>query len=324
MKRRQLLLALGTAGIAPRLVFAQAARKAVVVLYAGEEEDEEAAKRPFFDEMRRLGWTEGANIAYERHYGRGTREYMAGLAKSAASREPDLIYVTAANLALAVAKETRTVPVVFTAVSDPVAAGLVASLARPGGNVTGAFQSAAGLVRPRLELMREAFPQDKRFAVLLDRQATDYAPQKAAHEEAARAIGLALAIVEFTNVEAVERQLANFRRQGIAAAKLTPSVALGARRREIAEHAARNKVALVAHNREWAEAGALLTYGPESAEVLRRSAAIADRVLKGARPAETPVAEANKTELIVNRRTARQLGLALPQALVRRADRVID
>lgn len=324
MRRRKLLVLLGTAGCAPRLALGQAARKTVVVLFAGDEEDEEPAKRPFFEEMRRLGWSEGANIAYERFYGRGTREYMVGLAKSAASRAPDLIYVTAANLALAVAQETKSVPVVFSAVSDPVRAGLVQSLARPGGNVTGAFQSAADLVRRRLELMREAFPAGKRFAVLLDRRATDFAQQKAAHEEAAREIGLPLALVEFNNVEVVERQLANFRRQGIAAAKLTPSVALAARRREIAEHAARNRVALVAHNREWAEAGALLTYGPESADVLRRSAAIADRVLKGAPPAETPVAEASKVELVVNRRTASALDLVLPRQLLARADRVID
>jgi putative ABC transport system substrate-binding protein len=324
MKRRQLLALLGTAGLAPRAALSQPAKKAVVVLFAGEEEDEAPAKRPFFDEMRRLGWSEGDNIVYERHYGKGTREYMAGLAKVAASRAPDLIYVTAANLALAVAQETQSVPVVFTAVAHPVSAGLVKSLERPGGNVTGAFQSAARLVRARLELLREAFPLEKRFAVLLDRRATDFASQKAAHEDAARGIGLPLSVVEYTNVEVIERQLANFRRQGIAAAQITPSVALAARRREIAEHAARNKVALVAHNREWAEAGALLTYGPQSADVLQRSAAVADRVLRGAPPAETPVVEATKVELVVNRKAAAALGLALPRPLLARADRLIE
>src|SRR5688572_3332436 len=288
MNRRHLVLSLGAAAVLPWRALAQPARKTVVVLFAGEEDDEEPAKRPFFEEMRRLGWTEGGNVAYERYYGRGTREYMVELAKSAASRAPDLIYCTASNLALAVVSETKSVPVVFTAVSDPVRSGLVASLARPGGNATGAWQASAGLVQKRLELMREAFPGQKRYGVLLARRSVDYAGQKAAHEGAARALKLQLELAEFTNFEAVAKHLANFRRQGVGAVKTSPSVALAARRREVAETALRNKVALLGHNAEWTEAGALLSYGPDTAEVLRRSAGLADRVLKGARPADMP------------------------------------
>jgi putative tryptophan/tyrosine transport system substrate-binding protein len=323
MNRRHLVLSLGAAAVLPWRVLGQPARKTVVVLFAGEEDDEEPAKRPFFDEMRRLGWIEGGNVEYERHYGRGTREYMVGLAKSAASRAPDLIYCTASNLALAVVAETKSVPVVFTAASDPVRSGLVASLSRPGGNATGAWQASASLVQKRIELMREAFPGQKRYGVLLDRRAVDHAHQKAAHEEASRALKLQLELAEFTNFEAVAKHLANFRRQGIGAAKTSPSVALAARRREVAETAVRNKVGLLGHNAEWTEVGALLSYGQDSAEVLRRSAGLADRVLKGARPADTPVVEANRVELVVNQRTAAALGLTLPQALVRRADRVV-
>ena len=323
MNRRHLVLALGAAGMAPWLALSQAPRKTVVVLFAGEEDDEEPAKRPFFDEMRRLGWTEGGNIAYERYYGRGTREYMVGLAKSAASREPDLIYCTASNLALAVVSETKSVPVVFTAASDPVRSGLVASLSRPGGNATGAWQASASLVQKRVELLREALPGQNRYGVLLDRRAVDYAGQKAAHEQAARALKVQLELAEFTNFEAVAKHLANFRRQDIVAAKTSPSVALAARRREVADTALRNKVALLGHNAEWTEAGALLSYGPDTAEVLRRSAGLADRVLKGAKPADTPVVEASRVELVVNQKTAAALGLALPQALVKRADRLI-
>jgi putative ABC transport system substrate-binding protein len=323
MNRRHLVLSLGAAALVPWRALGQPARKAVVVLFAGEEEDEEPAKRPFFDEMRRLGWAEGGNVDYERHYGRGTREYMVGLAKSAASRAPDLIYCTASNLALAVLSETKSVPVVFTASTDPVRIGLVASHARPGGNATGAWQSAASLVHKRVELMREAFPGQKRYGVLLDRRAVDYAGQKAAHVEAARALKLQLELAEFTNFEAVAKHLANFRRQGIGIAKTTPSVALAARRREVSDTALRNRIALLGHNAEWTAAGALLSYGPDPAEVLRRSAGVADRVLKGARPADTPVLEANRVELVVNQRTAGALGVALPPALVKRADRVI-
>ena len=324
-KRRELLGALGAGLIAPRLVFAQAGRKvSVVVLFAGEEEDDEPATRVFFDEMRRLGWAEGANIAYDRLHGRGTREYMEGLAKSAASGKPDLIYATATSIALAVVKESDSVPVVFTASSDPVAAGLVVSLARPGGNATGAYQAPGDAVQKRLELVRQAFPRLKRIGVLLDRRSVDYARQKTVHQDTARLTGLELAVVEFTNYEAVAKHLANFRRDGIVAVELTPSVTLLARRREVAEAALRNRIALVGHRVEWAEAGAVLSYGADVADALRRSAVIADRILKGARPADTPVQLATKFEMVVNQRSAKALGLAVAEEVLRRADRVIE
>src|SRR5512138_1755831 len=140
--RRKFLLAAGGAAVASRLAWAQARSKALVALFPGEEEDDQPAAQPFFDELRRRGWVEGTNIDYERLYGRGAREYMEGLAKSAASREPDVIYASTAALALAVVKETDSVPVVFTSASDPVASGLVSSLTVPAGNATGAYQSA--------------------------------------------------------------------------------------------------------------------------------------------------------------------------------------
>jgi len=315
---------MGAGLLAGPLAFAQTGRKfSVAVLFAGEEQDDEPAMRPFFEEMRRLGWSESTNLAYERHYGRGTREYMEGLAKSAAGRGPDLIYATTANIAQLVLKETS-IPVVFTAVSDPVAAGLVSSLEKPGGNATGAFPSAAGVVRKRLELVRAAFPRVKRFGLVLDRRSTDYLRQKGAHEDSARLLGLELAVAEFVNFEAVARLFANFRKQEVTAAVLTPSVALLARRREVVATALRNRVALAAHRVEWAEAGAVMTYGAEITETLKRSAAIVDRILRGVRPADIPVEQTTKFELVVNRRTANALGLAVPLTLLRQADRIIE
>src|SRR5262245_38993921 len=140
--RRTLLGGLAASLLLPRLALAQSPRKAVVVLFAGEEEDDGPATQPFFEEMRRLGWVEGTNVDYERFFGRGTREYMEGLAKSAAGLTPDLVYATTAATALAVMKASDSVPVVFNTASDPVTAGLVASLARPARNATGVFQPA--------------------------------------------------------------------------------------------------------------------------------------------------------------------------------------
>jgi len=316
---------MGGALLASRLAWGQARRMAVVALFAGEEEDDQPAAQPFFDELRRRGWVEGTNIDYERAYGRGTREYMEGLAKSAASREPDLIYASTATIALAVLKETRSVPVVFTSASDPVASGLVASLRTPGRNATGAYQSAGDGLRRRVQLVGQIIPDVKRVGLVLDRRATEAARQRKLHQEAVRTLpGVHLSVSEFTNFEAVAKVLANFRREGVQAVFLSPSVTLLGRRRDVAETAMRNRLPLVAHRLEWAEAGALLTYGPDVSDALRRSAAIADRVLRGAKPGETPVEQAKRFELIVNKRSAMALGLAVPDDVLKAADRVIE
>jgi len=311
--------------MAPGLAWAQARRIALVALFPGEEEDDQPAAQPFFDELRRRGWVEGTNIDYERLYGRGAREYMEGLAKSAASREPDLIYANTAAIALAVVKETDSVPVVFTSASDPVSSGLVSSLRRPARNATGAYQSAGDGLGRRVQLLRQVVPGATRVGLLLDRLATESARQRTLHEEALRgAPGVQLSVSEFTNFEAVAKLLANFRREGVQAVFLSPSVTLLGRRREVVEIAMRNKVALVAHRLEWAEAGAVFTYGPDVTDALRRSAAIADRVLRGAKPAETPVERASRYELIINNRSAKALGVTVPASLLKTAERVIE
>ena len=323
--RRIFLLAAGGAAVAPRLAWAQARRMALVALFPGEEDDDQPAGQPFFDEMRRRGWVEGTNIEYERLYGRGTREYMEGLAKTAAGRVPDLIYASTAAIALAVLKETDSVPVVFTSASDPVASGLVSSLGKPAGNATGAYQSAGDGLRRRLQLLRQVMPEVKRVGLMVDRRATESARQRTLHEDAIRAVpGLSLSVSEFTNFEAVAKLLANFRREGVQAVFLSPSVTLLGRRRDVAESAMRNKLPLIGHRLEWAEAGAILTYGPDVTDTLRRSAALADRVLRGAKPAEMPVVQASRFELIVNQRSAKALGVSVPPDVLKTADRVIE
>ncbi len=225
----------------------------MVVLFAGESEEDEPAARSFFDEMRRLGWVEGTNITYERLEGRGEREYVEGLARSAAGR-----------------------------------------------------------------------PGLKRFGLLLDRRAPDSSRQETMYQDAARRVGLDLMTEKFTNFEAVAKIFANLRRAGIVAVGLTPSYTLIARRREVVETAVRNRLALIGHRSEWAAVGALMTYGAEVADALRRSAGIADRILKGVKPADIAVEQATKAELVVNQRTAKTLGITIPDSVLRRADRVIE
>lgn len=323
--RRALLAAIGVSLAAPRAAWAQPARQArVVVLFAGDAEDDEPAVRPFFDEMRRLGWVEDRNIAYERLSGRGMRDYLEQLVSVAADRGPDLIFATSASIALAAIKVTDKLPVVFTTTSDPVTSGLVASLARPGRNATGVQRASGNVVARRFALLKEARPGVGRIGYLLDRRAPDYERQKQAHQDAAQRAKLELSLAEFTNYEAVAKLLAGFRRDGVTVVVVGSSLTLFARRRDIGMFAARNGLALVAHRVEWADAGALLTYGADIADSLRRGARIASRILKGAQPAAIAVEQSEKFELVLNLKTAGALGLTLPAALLKRAHRVID
>ena len=325
MTTRRALLGLAGAGLVlPFALRAQAARKNVVALFAGEEEDDEPASKPFFEEMRRLGWSEGVNITYERLYGKGTREYIANLVKAAASRETDLIYAATATIAQQLIKEGGPTPIVFTSAAHPVRAGLVSSLEKPGGNATGAFQATVEIVRRRLMLAREAFPQFKHLGVLVDRRAADYPRQRELHEEDGKRVGFSVSIGEFTNFEAVPKAIAQFRRAGIRLVAVSPSVMLLARRRDVAEFAALARVALIGHRIEWAEAGAVMTFGADVGETLTRSARVADRVLRGARAADTPVQQATRLELAVNAKAAAAVGLQIPAPLWDRADRKID
>ena len=321
--RRAVLGAMGAGLFAPRCLFAQAKIQTVAVLYAGESDDDEPAAKPFFEQMARSGWVEGKNITYDRHSGKGTRQYLATMASIAADREPDLIYATAASLALAVLKEASAPPMVFTTMADPVVAGLVDSLGKPGRNATGVLQMVGDAAPTRFKLVRQTLPQLKRMGAIFDRSGQEYQARKAAHEKAALAVGLELVSAEFTNFEAIARILANFKRAGITAAEVTASFLLIGRRREVANLAALNGIALVAHRAEWADAGAVLTYGVDIAESHRRAARIADRILKGAKASAIPVERVQKFELVINTRTASTLGLQIPKPVLQRADRVI-
>jgi putative ABC transport system substrate-binding protein len=325
MNKRRLLLGLIGSGVAlPGLLLAQAARvPTVAVLYIGESEEEEAAAKPFFDAMARLGWIEGKTIAYDRHGGKGARPHLETMAGRASGAEPDLVFATTVTLALALQNENPELPMVFVSMTDPVAAGLVASLAKPGRNATGAYQPQGDAAHRRIVLVRQAMPGLKRMGAVFDRNSVDYQMRRASHERFARAAGVGLVSVEFTNFEAIAKIFAQFRRDGIRVAEVTPSFLLTGRRREVVQLAERNEIALVAHRAEWADAGAILSYGVDIGEHYRRAAMLANRILKGAKPGSLPVERPNRLELVVNPKAALALGIALPKALLKQANRVI-
>jgi putative tryptophan/tyrosine transport system substrate-binding protein len=313
------------AGIAaPRLLFAQDAKLVTVaVLFIGDSDDDELAAKPFFDAMTRFGWTEGKNINYDRHSGKGTRQYLDTMVSNAADAEPNLIFATTASLATAVMKEAKAVPVVFATMADPVAANLVTSLAKPGGNATGVYQIPGHADVKRYKLVRELLPSLTRLGIVFDRSNPDLEGRKAEHAKAAAAAGFELSVAEITNFEAIAKVLAQFKRDKIVAAMMTPSFALTGRRREVGSLAERNGVALIAHRSEWADAGAVLTYGVDTGEGYRRAAAIVNRILKGAKPAEIAVDLPNRFELVANQRAGIALGIAVPKTILKRASRVI-
>ena len=329
IRRRALLGMLAAVGswsvLPPRLALAQAARmRTVAVLFIGESDDEEVAARPFFEKMAKLGWVEGKTVAYDRHSGKGARPYLETLASNAAGGQPDLIVATTGTLAMAVAKESESLPIVFITMSDPVAARLVDSLKRPGRNATGAFQVQGDAAAKRFQLVHQALPGLKRMGAVFDRNMTDYRERRASHENIARAHGVQLVAMEFTNFEAIAKIFAQFKRDGILVVEITPSFALTGRRREAVQLAELNGIALVAHRAEWADAGAILTYGVDIGENYRRAARLADRILKGAKPADLPVETPNRLELVANQKAALALGISLPKSILAHANRVIS
>ena len=324
VKRRTLLGALGAGVIAPRALFAQGKIPTVAVLYAGDLDDDEPVVRPFFEQMTLIGWIEGKNIVYDRHSGTGTRQYLETMVSNAAGRAPDLVLATTASLATAVLKERPALPMVFVTMADPVAGGLVATLAKPGRNATGSYQVLGDAAAKRFAFVRQAMPELKRMGAVFDRNVIDDAARRADHEKLARAAGIELSSVEFTNFEAIAKIFAQFKRDGIRVAEMTPSFALTGRRREAALLAQRNEIALVAHRAEWADAGAILTYGVDVGENYRRAAALANRILKGAKPGDLSVELPKRVELVLNTKAAHALGIALPKSLLQQASRVIS
>lgn len=331
MNRRRFLIFSAALSVTALLAFAPLAaraqggkKKRVVVLFAGKPEADVPATAPFFRELQRAGWVEGRNIVYEHLFAGGSREKVAELAKVAAAQRPDLIVAPTALAAISASQATKTIPIVFSTVSDPTVVGLAASLARPEANATGTFQIQTDLVAKRFEMLREALPKVKRVGVVLEGVGVDQAVQRERHLDAGRRSGLEVSIGSFMKFDDIPGVLAGLKREGVEVLTVGSSFTLIGLRTQFAEMTRQAGIPLIAHRVEWAEAGAVLTYGADVGHTLRRTAQIAHRILNGARPAETPIEQASRFELVVNLRAAKEYGLALPKLFLARADRVIE
>lgn len=324
-RRRLVLLGAGLALIASAASAqpATAPRRVGVFMPAPRGQDE-AMTEPFYDELRKLGWIEGRNMAYDRVFGDDRMETMPARAAELVARGPEIIVAIGPTPSSAVKQATSTIPIVFVVVVDPVAAGLVASLARPGGNVTGVTQSIAESLAPkRVELLREIVPGLKRLGVLGNRLDPGSLSDQAALAPVAGALGLSLVVADATDPSQFDASVQRLIEQRVQAIIVANGIAVS-RRAQMMGLANRARIPVVGFNAPMAEAGALLSFGPSISDQIRRSAQLVDKLLRGAKPADVPVEAGSVLELVVNRKSARALGLTMPQSLLLQASRIID
>lgn len=279
----------------------------------------------FRQEMRRLGYTEGRNLAIEYRSADGQFDRLPTLAAELVGLNVDVIASSVTQATLAAMKATETIPIVMIAVSDPVASGLVASFARPGANVTGTSTASAETIGKQLDLLRELRPKASRLGVLWNPANTVYQKQAIAEvRAAAKKLKIGLQIVEARSPDAFDRAFGTVAGQHVDALLILGDPVFGANVAQLAELGVKHRLLTLSGPREYAEHGLLMTYGPSFGEAHRLAAVYVDRILKGARPADLPVEQVRKFELVLNARTARALGVSLPQSLVARADEVVQ
>ena len=312
----------------PRAARAQPAARTARIGYlspslAAAAQNHEAFRRG----LRDLGYVEGRDVTIEYRDADGRPERFSALAAELVARKVDVIVAPTTLAALAARKATTSVPIVFATAGDPVSTGLVTGLARPGGNATGLSIIAPELVAKRLELLTQVVPGVSRVAVLWqpgamgERMDTDMLKEA---DVAARALGLRLQRVEARGPADLDRAFADMTRARAGAVSVLGSTMFSNERRRLVELTARSRLPAVYTSREFVEAGDLMAYGPNVPDMYRRAAGYVDRILKGTAPAELPVEQASKFELVINLRTARALGLTIPPSLLQRADQVIE
>jgi putative ABC transport system substrate-binding protein len=289
----------------------------------------------FLQGLSDLGYVEGRNVVIEYRDAEGKAERLPALAAELVAVKVDVILAGSTIAALAAKQVTRTLPIVFAAAGDPVMSGLVPSLARPAGNVTGLSLLAPELVGKRLELLKQAVPGVTRVAVLWEPGAfgegTDKDKLKGAEGQlrtgadvAARALGVQLQFVEARGQADFDRAFSDMTKARAEALTVLPSGMFIGQRRRLVDLAAKNRLPAVYQSRESVDAGGLMSYGPNFADLFRRAATYVDKILKGAKPADLPVEQPTKFDLVINLKTAKGLGLTIPPSLLARADEIIQ
>jgi putative ABC transport system substrate-binding protein len=326
MRRREFISLFGAAAMRPLAARAQQLERirriGVLMNVAADDAEGQARIAAFLQALQQLGWSDGRNVRIDYRWAAGDTGRFHRYAEELLALVPDVILASATPSVQALQQATRTVPIVFAIVADPVGAGFVDSLARPGGNVTGFTPFEYGMSGKWLELIKELAPRVTRVAVLRD--LTIGLGQLGAIQSVAPSLGIELRPVNVRDADEIERSIAAFAQGSNGALIVTASTSAIIHRELITTLAARNKLPAVYYTRYWVAGGGLMSYGPDFRDQFRRAAGYVDRILKGEKPADLPVQQPTKYELVINLKTAKALGLTVPDSLLARADEVIE
>jgi putative tryptophan/tyrosine transport system substrate-binding protein len=328
LRRREFVFTLGGAAaawpLAARAQQGDQMRRVGVLMNTVENPDQQASLAAFQQGLQQRGWTDGRNIRVDTRWAGGQAPELRRHAAELVALAPDVILATGAAGMAPLLEATRTIPIVFVSVVDPVGAGFIDSLARPGGNATGFLQLEYTLSGKWLELLKEIAPAVKRVAVLRDPGITAGIGQFAVIQSVAPALGLEVSAINLRYAEEIERAVAAFARTPNGGLILTASALSVVHRELIIALAARYNLPTVYYRRVFAATGGLISYGYDIVDHFRRAAGYVDRILNGEKPAELPVQAPTEYELVINLKTAKALGLTVPDALLARADEVIE
>ena len=329
MRRREFISLIG--GVAATWPLAARAQQAermrrIGVLHSGAADDPhiQARNTAFLQALQQLGWTEGRNIRLDIRWAAADAERIRKYVAELVAFAPDVILATGSSTVGPLLQATRSIPIVFTLVPDPIGAGFVDNLGRPGGNATGFMLFEYGIGGKFLELLKQIAPGVSRAAVLRDPGITAGIGQFAAVQTAAPSLGIEIMPVNMRDTSEIENGITTFARSANGGLVVTGSPLAVLHRNLIITLAARHKLPAVYFEREFAVDGGLISYGPNFIDQFRVAAGYVDRILKGEKPAELPVQAPTKYELVINLKTAKALGLTVPPSLLARADEVIE
>jgi putative tryptophan/tyrosine transport system substrate-binding protein len=322
MRRREVITLLGSAAAWPVASLAQQPSKMRRIGFLGTSTSAVMSQwtAAFVQRLRELGWIEGRDIAIEYRYAEGRNERFAEIAAEFVELKVDII-VTTGPAAPQAKKATSVIPIVLALSPDPVGAGLVASLARPGGNVTGLSMQLSDTAGKRLELLREAVPSFRRLAILANVGFAQAVLEASEAQAAARSLGFEVATLEIRREEDIVPAFASLKADALY---VTADALVNLNRIRINTLANVARLPTIAGWREFVEAGSLMSYGPSLPDLFRRAAEYVDKILRGAKPADIPVEQPTKFELVINLKTAKALGLTISPTLLARADEVIE
>jgi putative ABC transport system substrate-binding protein len=289
------------------------------VLSLGQDE---SATKPLLEGLQQLGYVEGKTVAILYRFADGKVERLSELAADLVHLNPDVIYAVGGEVAPVAKNATRTIPIVVFVSNDPVQSGLVASLGRPGGNVTGITYVSDQLAGKKVELLKHAVPRVSRVAILWNPNHAD--PEFRETQRAARLLGVKLQSVEVRGPGDFDGAFQAMTRERAEAIIVASARLMGLQQDRIGDFAAKNRVLLVGGLKYWMDVGALLTYGPNTTELIRLNATYMDKIFKGAKPADLPMQQPAKFDLVINLKTAKRFGLTLPNTLLALADEVIE